>query len=149
MEEKRIIEEFLAQPKLAVAGVSSHPYKFGNIAMKELRKKGYTVFPVNPRGQEVAGERCFDSLAALPEPVGGVFVAVPRAQCEKVVRDAAACGIRRVWLQQGCDTPEALRFCRSNGIDVVAGRCILMFADPHGLHGFHRWLWGAMGKLPA
>lgn len=30
----------------------------------------------------------------------------------------------------------------------VHGECILMFADPKGIHRFHHWLRGLLGKLP-
>jgi predicted CoA-binding protein len=149
VSENETIQAFLGERKLAVAGASRSARKFGTIALKELRGKGYQVFAVNPHAKEVAGQPCYASLAELPETVGGVFIAVPRAECERVVRDAAACGIRRVWIQQGCDTPEALAACEEAGVAAVSKRCILMFAGAHGIHGIHRWLWGLLGKLPA
>ncbi len=149
MSSKALIDDFLAQPALAVAGVSRNGRKFGNMALKGLREKGYRVFAVNPHGGEIAGERCYARLADLPESVGGVLIAVPRSQCESVVREAAAAGIRRVWIQQGSESPEALRFCEENGISAVARECIFMFADPRGIHKFHRFIWGVLGKLPS
>jgi predicted CoA-binding protein len=87
-------------------------------------------------------------LSVLPEPVGGVLIVVPPAETEKVVRDAAQVGIRRVWMQQGAESETAIRFCEENGISAVHGECILMFAQPAGFHRLHRWVWGLLGKLP-
>ncbi|MDE3168636.1 MAG: CoA-binding protein, partial [Acidobacteriota bacterium] len=39
---------------------------------KELKAKGYRVLPVNPAAESIGGEKCYASLAALPEKVGGV-----------------------------------------------------------------------------
>jgi predicted CoA-binding protein len=141
------IRDFLSQRKLAVAGASRSAMGFGAMVLKALRSQGYRVYAVNPRAAEVCGQPCYANLAALPEPVDGVFVAVPRAACESVVREAAAAGIRRVWIQQGCESPEALAFCAASGITVVAKECILMFAAPRGFHRFHHWVWEILGKL--
>lgn len=149
MTSKAAVAEFVSQRKLAVVGVSRKRMKFGNLAFKELKAKGYQLFPINPNAETIEGARCYPSLSALPEPVDGVVVIVPPAQTEQVVRDAAAAGIRRVWMQQGAASPAAIRFCAENGISAVHGECILMFAEPAAFyHRLHRWVWGLVGKLP-
>jgi predicted CoA-binding protein len=149
MTSKAAVADFVSQRKLAVVGVSRRKMKFGNLAFRELKRKGYKLFPVHPHAEQLEGERCSASLAALPEPVDGLLVIVPPAQAEQVVREAAAAGIRRVWLQQGAGSPAAIRFCEENGISVVHGECILMFAEPAAwYHRAHRWVWGLLGKLP-
>jgi predicted CoA-binding protein len=149
MTTKAAVADFTAQKKLAVVGISRKAWKFGNVAFKELKKQGYQLFPVNPNAETIEGERCYPSLNALPEPVDGVLVVVPPAETEKVVREAAAAGIKRVWMQQGAASPEAIRFCQENGIEAVHGECILMFTEHSAfIHRAHRWVWGVFGKLP-
>ena len=149
MTSKAAVADFVSQRKLAVVGVSRKRAKFGNLAFRELKRKGYKLFPVHPHAEQLEGERCSASLAALPEPVEGVLVIVPPAQAEQVVREAAAAGIRRVWLQQGAGSPATIRFCEDNRISVVHGECILMFAEPAAwYHRAHRWVWKLLGKLP-
>ncbi len=149
MTTKAMIDDFLAQRTLAIVGVSRKTEKFGCTVYRELKAKGYKVFPVNPHAEEVLGDRCYPNLGALPEPVGGVVIVVPPAETERVVQDAAAAQIRRVWMQQGAESEAALRFCKDNGMSVVSGECIMMFAQPVGFgHGLHRWVWGLLGKLP-
>ena len=71
------------------------------------------------------------------------------AQSEKVVAEAAAQGIRRVWLQQGAQSEAALALCREKGLQAVSGKCIMMFAEPVGsVHGVHRWFAKVFGQLP-
>ena len=143
------VDDFVAQKTLALAGASRGGKKFGNALLKELRAKGYTVYPVNPEAKEIDGVACVPSLAALPEPVGGVVVAVKPHQTATLVREAFAAGISRVWMQQGAQSEEAIAFCRDNGIDAVHGECLLMYAGPvQGVHAFHHWLWKIFGKLP-
>lgn len=149
MATKALVDDFLAQRVLAVVGVSRERQKFGNIAYRDLKAKGYRLFPINPNAQNVDGDRCYPNLAALPGPVDGVLIVVPPTETEQVVRDVAAARIRRVWMQPGAESEAAIRFCQQNGIDVVHNECILMFAKPTAFgHRAHRWVWGLMGKLP-
>ena len=148
MTTKAAINDFLEQKTLAVVGVSRSGKKFGNIASKELRNKGYKVITVHPEAESIDGVQCYPSLKDLPEPVGGVLVVVPPKETEKVVREAHEAGITRVWMQQGAASDEAVRFCTDNNMTIVHGRCILMFAQPAGFHKFHHWLWKILGKLP-
>jgi predicted CoA-binding protein len=114
-----------------------------------LISKGYRTFAVNPRAETVGGKRCYPSLTELPEPVDGVVCVVPPEETEKVVHEMAEIGIARVWMQQGAESEDAIRFCEQRGIGVVAGECILMFSEPvEFFHRFHRWIWGLLGKLP-
>jgi len=149
MTSKAAVDDFLAQRTLAVVGVSRSGKRYGNMAYKELKAKGYRLFAVHPSAEQIGGERCYPSLEALPEPVGGLLVVVPPAQAERVVREAAAAGIRRVWLQQGAESEDSIRFCQGKGISVVHGECILMFAEPAAFyHRMHRWVRRLLGKLP-
>ena len=149
MTSKATVDDFLAQPTLAVVGVSRDPKAFANGAYKELKEKGYRLLPVNPHMETFDGERCYPSLKALPESPGGALVMVAPAQAEGVVRDAAAAGIQRVWMQQGAESEAAIKFCQENGISEVHGECIMMHAPNTAFfHKMHRWVWGVLGKLP-
>jgi predicted CoA-binding protein len=149
MTSKAAVEDFLGQQTLAVVGASRDEKKFGNKVYKDLIRKGYKTYPVNPNAEEIEGQPCYPDLSALPEAVDGVVFVVPPAQTEKVVREAAEVGVSRVWMQQGSESADAVRFCEDNGISVVAGECILMFAEPAEFyHRMHRWVWGLLGKLP-
>lgn len=144
------IDEVVGERTLALVGASrGKKHKFGNVALRELRTRGYRVLPVHPEAETLEGERCYRSLAELPEPVGAVVVVVPPVQSERVVRAAAEAKIRRVWLQQGAESDEAIRFCQAQGMTVVYKECILMFAEPTGFpHSLHRFVLRLFGRLP-
>ena len=148
MTTQETIEDFIGQRALALVGLSRKPGKFGNLVLKELKARGYRVSPVHREAQEIQGERCFPSLAALPEAVGGLVVVVPPGETEKVVREAAQAGIRRIWMQQGAESEEAVRYCRDNGLSAVFGRCILMYApEVKSYHRVHRFFSKLTGRL--
>lgn len=149
MTTRAAVEDFLSQKSLAVVGVSRSGKKFGNSAFNELKTKGYKVYPVNPNAESIDGETCYPSLTSLPEQVGGVLVVVPPSQTETTVREAADAGINRIWMQQGSESQDAIRFCTEHGISAVHGECILMFAEPTAwFHRMHRGIWRLLGKLP-
>ncbi len=149
MVTKNAIESFFSSKKLAVVGVSRSGKKFGNSAMKELKSRGFKVYPVNPNADKINGEVCYRSLNSLPEKVDGAVIIVPPNEAGKVVRDAAAAGISQIWLQQGSQSNDAVRFCESSGINAVYGECILMFTEPvAGFHKFHRTINKIFRRLP-
>jgi len=145
------IEEFTSQKTVALVGASRSGKGFGHVLLKELVKKGARVYPVHPEATEIAGMRCSPNLAGLPEEVGGVVVVVPPEQAVGVVRDAIAARIPRVWLQQGAESAEAVSLAEQAGVKVVAGHCLLMFAEPVDgwAHRFHRWVLKIAKRLPA
>ncbi len=149
MITKAMIDDFISQPSLAIVGISRKANKFGNSAFKDLRTKGYQLYLVHPSGEVIEGQQSYPSLKDLPQKVGGVFVSVSPAQAEKVVREAHEAGIDRVWLQQGAESKTAIQYCQQNGMSVVYGKCILMFAQPMAFfHKPHRWVMQLLGQLP-
>lgn len=148
---RETIDAFLAQRELALIGVSRDGKTgFGNAVRKELAEKGYTLHVVHPEADRIADAPCAHSLSEIAGKVGGVVLVTPPAQTVKLVEEIAACGIRRVWLQQGAESDEALAACERLGLSVVHHECILMFAEPTAwFHRAHRWVRGTFGHLPA
>jgi predicted CoA-binding protein len=145
---KRTIEEFVNCKRLAVVGVSRDEKKFGSMAYLELKERGYDLVPVHPDLPSFAGETCYPRLQAIPQPVDGAVVIVSPARVSDVLRDAAAAGVTRVWIQQGAESPEALALADELGLSVAHNACILMYAQPvRGFHKFHRAIVKLFGKL--
>lgn len=143
------IDHFIAQPAMAVVGVSRSGSRFGNTACRELRAHGYRIYPIHPVAHVIDGMRCYQGFEDLPERIDAVLVVVPPVQAVGVVREAAAAGIHDVWLQQGAESPAVLQTCDELGVTCISGECILMYAQPVSYHKVHRWLWRLLGKLAA
>jgi predicted CoA-binding protein len=133
------MQRFLEARRIAVVGVSRRA-GFGNLAFKSLRAKGFEVVPVNSAASQVEGEPCYQRLADIPGGVDAVLCVVPPAQSARVVDECIALGISRVWLQSGAASSEAIARAGSAGLSLVHDACVLMYADPRGLHRLHRWL---------
>jgi uncharacterized protein len=146
---KALVGDFVHHKSIAVVGVSRNPRKFGNMAYRELKARGYRVFPINRNLDRIDDSVCYSNLEALPERVDGVLIVVPPKQTEQVVREANAAGIKSVWMQQGSESNAAVEYCHQHGISEVHGECILMFAEPvRSYHKFHRVCMRLFGKLP-
>lgn len=145
---EKAVQIFIEGERIAVVGMSRSGSKFGNMAAKELKGRGYQVFPVHPQAQEIGGARCYPNLAALQGQVDGVWVCVPSQQAEEVLHAAAQAGMKNVWLQQGAETPELKMLGERLGLNLVSGKCILMYAQPvRSFHAWHRGLVKLFGKL--
>lgn len=145
-----VIDDFLAQKSLALVGVSRDGQTgFGNAVRRELAEKGYHLHVVHPEADRIGDVPCAHALAEVAGEVGGVVLVTPPAETEKLVREAVALGVRRVWMQQGAESADAIAFCEREGVAVVHGECILMFAEPTAwFHRAHRWARGVFGELP-
>ena len=96
---------------------------------ERLKARGEEVFAVNPNVDEVDGEPCYASLADLPEAVDQIVIVIPPDETAQVVEEAAEQGVHRVWMQPGAESSAAVDFCKEQGMNVVAGRCILRYMD--------------------
>ncbi len=143
--------EFLAQKRIAVAGVSRNSQQTANLIYKAFRSRGYTMFPINPNAATLEGDPCYPDLASIPGGVDGVMIVTRPEITESIVQDAVRAGVPRVWMHnntfmQGSASDPAISFGRENGLKVIPGGCPMMFFD-FG-HKCMKWVLGAMGRLP-
>ena len=144
------IEDFLAQKRIAMVGISHKPHNFSVLLFEELCRRGYDVVPVNPKVPNVLGRPCFARLQEIQPPVSAALLMTSPAVTEQVIPDCAEAGITRVWMYRaagsGAVSPKAVAFCEDHGIKVVPGECPYMFLPAaggiHRLHGFVRKVTG-------
>jgi uncharacterized protein len=153
MSLQEAVDDFLAQRRIAVAGVSRNGKLPANAIYRKLKAAGYETFAVNPGASEVEGDPCYRDLAAVPGGVDGVVAATPPAGTLDIARQCAHLGITRLWIHQGIGpgsaSDDAVREARQWGIRVIPGACPMMFVAP--VDPFHFCLKGVRrltGKLP-
>ncbi|MGE0874572.1 MAG: acetate--CoA ligase family protein [Burkholderiales bacterium] len=84
------LARLVAPRSIAVVGASARARAFGLRTLENLAHYRGSVYPVNSRYEEIAGRRCYPSLAALPEAPDCVVLVVPREGVEQALREAAA-----------------------------------------------------------
>ena len=148
-----IVEDFLAQKRIAMVGISREAGDFSVSLYRELCARGYDVVPVNPAAKEVMGKKCYARVQDIEPPVEGALLMTSSAITEQVVGDCVEAGIRRVWMYRaggaGAVSEEALELCREKGIRVVPGECPFMFLPQSGgVHRVHGWFRKLTGRYP-
>jgi predicted CoA-binding protein len=108
---------------IAVVGASPDPSRTSHRVMRYLQRAGYRCIPVNPNADDVLGERCYPSLADLPEPIDLVDVFRRAEYCADVAREAVATGAQALWLQLGLRSAEARDVADEAGMEYVEDAC--------------------------
>lgn len=146
------IEDFLAQKRIAMVGVSRQAKDFSVLLFKELRQRGDDVVPVNPHTSDILGQRCFARVQDIRPPVDTVLLMTSPAVTETVVEDCAEAGIHRVRMYRaggdGAVSAKAVEFCKTKGIAVVAGECPFVFLRRNGFHALHGLIRKLTGNFP-
>jgi predicted CoA-binding protein len=123
---QELIKEFMGQKKFAVVGATDNPEKYGNQVVKNLKSRGYEVYPVNPRLKELEGLKCYPGLADIPVKVDVVDFVVPPRATEEILRHCKELGLKRIWLQPGSESETAIAFCHENKLKVVHSVCVML-----------------------
>lgn len=154
-----LVQDFLAQEKIAVVGVSDKRETGCNLAYRKLKESGYSVSAVNPRLTSFEGDPCYPDLKSIPEKPEAVFILTNPAVTEQVVQQCVDLGIQRVWMHCLMGTKpglaasmtsvsqEAVRVCRENGIEVIPGSCPNQFLKPDFGHTLMRGMFRTFGFL--
>lgn len=111
---------------IAIVGASNNDKKFGNKIYLELKKRGYKIYPINPKEKLIEGDTCYKSLKDLPEKPDIVNFVVPSHITERVLKDCLELDIKKVWMQPGSSTKKAIEFCEKKGIKAIHDTCIML-----------------------
>ena len=109
---------------LAVVGVSAQWHRPSYFAAKYMRDHGYRIIPVNPRYDEVLGERCYPDLASVPEPIDVVDCFRKSEEIPALAEAAIDIGAKVLWMQLGIVNHAAAERASNAGLDVVMDRCV-------------------------
>ena len=126
-QDPLVIRRLLRETRtIAIVGLSTDPQRASWFVASYLKKAGYRVIPVNPKADEILGEKCYPDLASIPVPVDLVDVFRPSAECLDVARQAVASRAKALWLQLKLVNVEAAEVASAAGLAVVLDRCVKM-----------------------
>ena len=116
----------LTKKDVSIVGATNNTTKYGYEIFKNLRSRGYEVYPVNPGLDELEGIKCYPSLADIPVKVGVVDFVVPPEVTETTLKECKRLGLDRIWLQPGSESEAAIAFCHENNLKVVHDICVTL-----------------------
>jgi|SRR5690625_5299365 len=120
-----VIKEILQEAKtIAVVGLSGNEERTSYQVSKEMQKHGYKIIPVNPTVDEVLGEKAYDSLLEIDEPIDIINVFRRPEHLPDIAKDAAKTDCKVFWAQQGIKNEEAYDYLKERDFTVIMDLCI-------------------------
>ncbi|MFQ5604686.1 MAG: CoA-binding protein [bacterium] len=111
---------------IAVVGATDNPTKYGSVIYRDLKRKGFTVYPVNPKRKTVGGDNAYANLAAIPQKPTIVNIVVPPEMTVQVLQQCLEMNLKNIWVQPGAESPEVLTFLQENQFNYLANACIMV-----------------------
>ncbi len=140
-------EQFWDAASYAVVGRQASKKAYPKITYGALKERGVTVYPMDPDGGTVEGDKAYTDFAELPGTVEAAVLELPKEDTAAWVAKAADAGVQRVWIHQMTDTPEALEEAQKRGLKVITNHCAVMYNKPgFSGHAVHRFIWKLVGK---
>ncbi len=154
-----LVQDFLAQKKVAVVGVSDKRETGCNDSYRKFKANGYQVYAVNPRISTYDGQTCYADLKSIPEKVDAVFILASPKVTEQIVQQCVDLGVKHVWMHCMMGTKpglaagmtsvsqSAVEMCKANGIEVIPGACPNQFLQADFGHAMMRKMWQLFGFM--
>jgi len=118
---RRILTDY---KRVAMVGLSDDWSRPSNFAAKYLLDHGFEVIPINPKYDEILGQKCYGDLQDIPHPVDVVDLFQRAERVPPFVDQAIEIGAKVVWMQLGIVHEEAALKARAAGLEVVMNRCM-------------------------
>jgi uncharacterized protein len=150
------VHDFLAQKRIAVAGVSrsNGRQSAANLIYRRLKTSGHEMFPVNPNMLTFGGDRCYPDVQSIPGGVDGVVIVTRPEITDRIVQECERAGVHRIWMHQSLGnatsvSAAAVEYCHQHNMSVIAGACPMMYGDHVDIgHVCMRWALKLTGGLP-
>jgi uncharacterized protein len=113
----------------AIVGATSNTEKYGYKITKNLLEKEVKIFPINPKGGKILGEKVFTNLSEIKKRIDWVIFVTPPEITKKVLEEVKELGLKKVWFQPGSESEKAIDFCKENNIDYTYNTCIMVETD--------------------
>ena len=118
---RRILNEY---KRVAVVGLSADWSRPSYFAAKYLLDHGFEIIPVNPKYDEILGQKCYPDLKSIPSAVDIVDLFQRTERVPAFVDDAISIKAKLVWMQLGIVHEEAAQKACDAGLEVIMDRCM-------------------------
>ena len=131
-----MLEAFFEPTSIAVIGASRKKGKVGNEVLKNIIESGFKgkIFPVNPKAEEILGQKCYSSVLNIPDEIDLGVIIIPAAFVPKVVEEAGKKGIKALIIisagfrEVGGEgtklEDEIIKICNKYDIRVLGPNCL-------------------------
>jgi acetyltransferase len=97
------LTHLLSPRSVAIIGATERPGALGRYVFENMRRAPLQgkLYPVNPRHSNILGEKCYGSIAALPEVPDLIVIATPANTVTDLIHDAGVAGVRNAVVLSG------------------------------------------------
>jgi uncharacterized protein len=153
MTHHEMVENFLAQKRIAVCGLSRKTDSGAGAIYLKLRAHDYKVFAVHPSAEALHGDPCYPNLAAIPGGVDAVFIMNSPDITRDIVDQARRLDIKWVWMHNNTLMPssvsdQAVEAAHEAKMNVISVGCPMMFLEPDLFHSCMCWMLRTAGRMP-
>jgi predicted CoA-binding protein len=116
---------------IAIVGLSSDRQKASFFVAGYLKDEGYRIVPVNPKADEILGEKVYPNLASIPFPVDLVDIFRPPQDMDAIVNQVIArkekgIDAPAIWMQLRLGNLAAAARAKAAGLTVIVDKCVKM-----------------------
>ena len=135
MDSLESLEPIFKAQSVAVIGASTAPGKLGHDILANLKNGGFagSIYPVNPKAEEILGLKVYKSITATPKPPDLAVVVIPARLVPGTLEEAADHGVKAAvvitggFAEAGADgerlQDELAQVVRKTGIRVIGPNC--------------------------
>lgn len=116
-------------PSVAIIGASNAAQKYGNKAVRAYLRRGWTVYPINPRETTVEGLPAFARLADVPGPVDRVSLYVPPEIGETLLAQIKAKGAKELFVNPGAESDSLIAEAERLGLEPIQACSIIEIGE--------------------
>jgi len=131
-----VLDMFFDPRAVAVIGASRTPGKLGYGVLSNIIEHGYqgTIYPINPKADELLGLKCYPSVLAVPGPVDLAVFLVPSRYVAQVLEECGqkgvkgaviiSAGFREVGSEGRQREREIVEIARRYGMRLIGPNCL-------------------------
>lgn len=121
-----MLKEVMQSKKIwAVVGSVHNKEKYAYKIYNFLKGNGYTVYALDPKGEDIDGDKSYKSIKDMPEVPEVLDMVINPMRAKEILLEAAELGIEYAWFQPGAESDELIELCEQKGIKCVHHKCVL------------------------
>ena len=125
MNKLETVNQIFNLKTIAVVGFSPKPERPSHYVAMYLKENGYTIIPVNPGHNEIAGITSYPDLKSIPKSIDVVDIFRRSEFIPSIVDSAISMGVKAIWMQDHVIHEEAAQKAEDAGLMVVMNDCML------------------------
>lgn len=111
--------EMLKFKNWAIIGATDDHSRFGYKIPLCMRKHGYTVYGINPKYDEIEGEKIYPGLEEVPGKIDALDMIVSPRFGKEYLKKAHKMGIQNVFFQPGSYDEEIIALAKELHFNIV------------------------------